>query len=90
MDSRGQLALPPEKGNLCQYTGATRLRLPLRILVVDDHFVVRLGLTAVLNAEADLRVVAEVEGGFAAIDTTYGLKLHPYKQGPGSTRVLTG
>jgi DNA-binding NarL/FixJ family response regulator len=35
---------------------------------VDDHFVVRIGLAAALNAEADLRVVAEAEDGFAAIE----------------------
>jgi len=68
MGSRGQLALPPERGNLCQDTGVTRLRLPIRILVVDDHFVVRIGLAAVLNAEADLRVVAEAGNGFEAIE----------------------
>jgi DNA-binding NarL/FixJ family response regulator len=37
-------------------------------LVVDDHFVVRLGLAAVLNAKADLQVVAEAENGFEAIE----------------------
>jgi len=40
----------------------------IRILVADDHFVVRMGLAAVLNAEADLRVIAEAENGFEAIE----------------------
>jgi two-component system, NarL family, response regulator len=31
----------------------------IRILVVDDHFVVRMGLCASLNVEPDMRVVAE-------------------------------
>lgn len=31
----------------------------IRILVVDDHFMVRMGLRASLNAELDMRVVAE-------------------------------
>jgi two-component system NarL family response regulator len=41
---------------------------PIRILVVDDHFMVRMGLSASLNAEADMEVVAEVGNGQAALD----------------------
>lgn len=41
---------------------------PIRILVVDDHFMVRMGLTASLNAEADMEVVAEVGDGEAALE----------------------
>lgn len=41
---------------------------PIRILVVDDHFMVRMGLTASLNAEADMEVVAEVGSGEAALE----------------------
>jgi len=33
---------------------------PIRILVVDDHFMVRMGLCASLNVESDMEVVAEV------------------------------
>ncbi len=36
---------------------------PIRILVVDDHFMVRMGLSASLNVEADMQVVAEVGSG---------------------------
>ena len=32
---------------------------PIKILLVDDHFIVRLGLASSLNEEPDLRVVAE-------------------------------
>jgi len=39
----------------------------LRLLVVDDHFFVRMGLTGSLNAEPDLRVVAEADNGALAI-----------------------
>src|SRR5579883_1773101 len=41
----------------------------IRILVVDDHFMVRMGLSASLNVEADMQVVAEAanaELAFAA------------------------
>lgn len=41
---------------------------PLRILVVDDHFMVRMGLSSSLNAEPDMEVVAEVGTGEAALD----------------------
>src|ERR1700687_5486419 len=41
---------------------------PIRILVVDDHFMVRMGLSASLNAEPDMEVVAEVGNGRAALD----------------------
>jgi DNA-binding NarL/FixJ family response regulator len=36
---------------------------PVRLIVVDDHFVVRSGLIASLELEPDLRVVAEAESG---------------------------
>ncbi len=39
----------------------------IRLLVVDDHFFVRMGLTGSLNAEPDLRVVAEADNGALAI-----------------------
>jgi DNA-binding NarL/FixJ family response regulator len=41
---------------------------PIRIIVVDDHFMVRMGLSASLNAEPDMEVVAEVGNGQAALD----------------------
>jgi DNA-binding NarL/FixJ family response regulator len=40
---------------------------PKRILVVDDHFMVRMGLSASLNVEPDIEVVAEAGTGEAAI-----------------------
>ena len=39
----------------------------IRLLVVDDHFFVRLGLAGSLNAEPDMRVVAEADNGREAI-----------------------
>jgi DNA-binding NarL/FixJ family response regulator len=41
---------------------------PIRVLVVDDHAVVRQGLRAFLGSEPDLDVVADVEGGLQALD----------------------
>jgi DNA-binding NarL/FixJ family response regulator len=41
---------------------------PIRILVVDDHFMVRMGLCASLNVEPDMEVIAEVGSGQSAVD----------------------
>jgi DNA-binding NarL/FixJ family response regulator len=38
-----------------------------RILVADDHFVVRIGLVALVNIEADMEVVAEAADGEQAV-----------------------
>lgn len=40
---------------------------PIRILVVDDHFMVRMGLSASLNVEPDMEVVAEAANRDAAL-----------------------
>jgi DNA-binding NarL/FixJ family response regulator len=40
---------------------------PVRILVVDDHFIVRMGLIALINTEPDLTVIGETDDGDQAI-----------------------
>jgi two-component system NarL family response regulator len=45
----------------------------IRVLVVDDHQVVRMGMKAMINAEVDMEVVAEAGDGRAAI-TAYELQ----------------
>ena len=39
----------------------------IRIMLVDDHFLVRMGLLGTLGAEPDMTVVAEAENGTEAI-----------------------
>jgi two-component system NarL family response regulator len=41
---------------------------PIRILVVDDHNIVRQGLVALLNTVPDLKVIAEASNGEEAIE----------------------
>lgn len=40
----------------------------IRILVADDHYVVRMGVTAIINNEPDMEVVAEAANGVQAVD----------------------
>lgn len=47
----------------------------LRILLADDHETVREGLKSILNAQADMEVVAEAADGLAAV--TQASKLNP-------------
>jgi DNA-binding NarL/FixJ family response regulator len=41
---------------------------PIRVLVVDDHFVVRAGVCALLAGAADIAVVGEAEDGLRAVE----------------------
>jgi two-component system, NarL family, response regulator DevR len=44
------------------------MEAPLKVMLVDDHEVVRQGLRALLDAEEDIEVVAEAESGTQAVD----------------------
>ncbi|MGV3533386.1 MAG: response regulator [Chthoniobacteraceae bacterium] len=46
----------------------------IRLLIVDDHFMVRLGLTSALNLERDMEVVGEAIDGRAAVEAYRDLK----------------
>src|SRR5438034_9144949 len=40
---------------------------PIRVMLVDDHHIVRAGLAALLNRQPDIEVVAEAEDGAQAV-----------------------
>jgi DNA-binding NarL/FixJ family response regulator len=46
----------------------------IRVLLADDHAVLRGGLSALIDLESDMTVVAEVGSGEEAIDSTEALK----------------
>ena len=48
---------------------------PLRILIVDDHLVVRMGLSALISLAPGMSVVGEAEDGESALELVD--KLHP-------------
>ncbi|WP_406131516.1 response regulator [Streptomyces sp. NBC_00989] len=48
---------------------------PLRLLIADDHVVVRAGLRALLEGEPDLEVIEEASSGEEAVQLALGLKL---------------
>ena len=50
--------------------------LVTRILVADDHAIVRAGLRRVLDAQADLRVVAEASDGAEAVAKAISEDIH--------------
>jgi two-component system NarL family response regulator len=42
---------------------------PIRVLIADDHYVVRVGLGTLINSEPDMSVVAEAVNGRQAVET---------------------
>ncbi len=46
----------------------------IRILLVDDHAIVRKGLAMVLRLEPDMEIVGQADGGEAAIELTQSLQ----------------
>ena len=46
----------------------------IRILVADDHAIVRMGLIALLKKEKDMTVVGEAEDGLEAVEQAAKLR----------------
>jgi two-component system, NarL family, response regulator LiaR len=49
---------------------------PIRILLADDHVMLRQGTAEILSKEADIEVVGEADNGQQAIDLTLRLRPH--------------
>ena len=47
---------------------------PIRVLVADDHPVVRTGLRTILSRQADVEVVGEAADGVEAVKLTAALR----------------
>ncbi|HXD18819.1 MAG TPA: response regulator transcription factor [Vicinamibacterales bacterium] len=47
---------------------------PLRILIADDHAIVRQGLKLLIDSQPDMKVIAEAATGDAAVDQATALK----------------
>ncbi|WP_415910879.1 response regulator [Oleiharenicola sp. Vm1] len=68
----------------------------IRILVADDHFIVRMGLVALINTEPGLRVVGEADDGDKAVALFEQLRPElvlmdvrmPVKSGPDALRQI--
>ena len=45
-----------------------RRNMQIRVIIADDHPVVREGLTAIINSQSDMKVVGEAENGRTAIE----------------------
>lgn len=46
----------------------------IRVLLVDDHMIVRVGLKALINAEPDLEVIGEAENGAEGVAAAVALR----------------
>lgn len=46
---------------------------PIRVLLADDHMVVRIGLKALIDSEPDMTVIGEAENGLQAIERAHTL-----------------
>ena len=51
------------------------MKSKIKVLIADDHTIVRIGLTTLLNAESDIEVVGEARNGEMAVKET--LRLTP-------------
>jgi CheY-like chemotaxis protein len=63
-----------ENGHADYRLPATDHRAPLRVLLADDHEIVRQGLRTLLSDEHDVEVVGEAANGREAVDLAHRLK----------------
>src|SRR6516162_606610 len=59
--------------NACNEPLRSPSLIPIRVLIADDHPVVRQGLRALLSCEPDLEIVGEADNGSKAVQLAGGL-----------------
>lgn len=59
---------PPVEAQEVKPEPASRGTPPLRLMIVDDHFVARFGLRKLLELQGGMEVVAEAKGGVEAVN----------------------
>ena len=91
---RGRFARTPEAPCVCEPIEAPAG--VVRILLAEDHRMVREGLTRLINSEPDLRVIAEAADGDTAIELASRLNPDvvvldvnmPIRSGPEAARII--
>ena len=61
---------------------------PIKILIADDHTVVREGLSAMLSREQDIQVVGEAKNGVEAVNKAKELQLASTPSSSGILRSI--
>ena len=59
---------PAAKGTQVEGLPSTGMNSKIRILVAEDHLVARVGVTAIINCQPDMAVVAEAVNGQQAVE----------------------
>jgi len=85
-----------EAGSIPAPISETGSRVRIRVLVADDHPVMRDGLTRLLGAETDLEVIGQASDGQVAVDLARKLRPHivlmdlsmPKLSGIDATRII--
>lgn len=62
---------------------------PLRLLLADEHTVVRSGIRMLLQSFAGIEIVAEADGGQAALDLTENGPISRCSTSPCSTSAVS-
>jgi DNA-binding NarL/FixJ family response regulator len=68
LETKQTIARPATEASQRPKTGLTKFAQKIRILVADDHAILRQGLAQLLNQEPDIEVIGEAADGEAAVE----------------------